>query len=91
MKDGLRFVDCDMHVMEPPDLFDRYLDPAFRDRVVCAVGSDGKPARGMIVIDGEPTSILKAIELREERPDGARSDRAGGWIVPLRGETDDRF
>ena len=25
MKDGLRFVDSDMHVMEPPDLFDRYL------------------------------------------------------------------
>ena len=56
MKDGLRFVDCDMHVMEPPDLFDRYLDPAFRDRVVCAVGSDGRPVRGMIVIDGQPTS-----------------------------------
>src|SRR4029450_6461173 len=27
VKDGLRFVDCDMHIMEPPDLFDRYLDP----------------------------------------------------------------
>ena len=27
MKDGLKFVDCDMHIMEPPDLFDRYLDP----------------------------------------------------------------
>jgi len=26
MKDGLRFVDCDMHIMEPPDLFERYLD-----------------------------------------------------------------
>jgi hypothetical protein len=21
MKDGLRFVDCDMHIMEPADLF----------------------------------------------------------------------
>jgi hypothetical protein len=30
MKDGLRFVDCDMHIMEPPDLFARYLDPRFR-------------------------------------------------------------
>lgn len=53
------------------------------------VGVDRRLIRA--VIDGEPTSILKAIELREERPDGARSDRAGGWIVPLRGETDDRF
>jgi hypothetical protein len=23
MKDGLRFVDCDMDIMEPPDLFER--------------------------------------------------------------------
>jgi len=27
MKDGLRFVDCDMHIMERPDLFEHYLDP----------------------------------------------------------------
>ena len=33
MKDGLRFVDCDMHIMEPADLFERYLDPAFRQRL----------------------------------------------------------
>ena len=26
MKDGLRFVDCDMHIMEPVDLLDKYLD-----------------------------------------------------------------
>ena len=31
MKDGMRFVDCDMHIMEPQDLFDRYLDPKYRD------------------------------------------------------------
>ena len=30
MKDGLRFVDSDMHIMEPPDLFERYLDPKFK-------------------------------------------------------------
>ncbi|PYM20404.1 MAG: hypothetical protein DMD81_01995 [Candidatus Rokuibacteriota bacterium] len=59
MKDGLRFVDSDMHIMEPPDLFDRYLDPRFKHRVSTAVGADGRPARGIvgsILIDGEPTS-----------------------------------
>src|SRR4030095_10722238 len=40
VKDGLRFVDCDMHIMEPPDLFDRYLDPKFKHRVTTLVGSD---------------------------------------------------
>ena len=55
MKDGLRFVDCDMHIMEPPDLFDRYLDPKFKHRVTTLVGADGRPKRGAagsIVIDG---------------------------------------
>jgi predicted TIM-barrel fold metal-dependent hydrolase len=68
MKDGLRFVDSDMHVMEPPDLFDRYLDPKYRDRVTVRVGADGKPNRGpagLILIDGEPTSDLDAQQYRK--------------------------
>ena len=56
MKEGLRFVDSDMHVMEPPDLFQRYLDPRFHDRVVLAIGPDGKPKRGPIIIDGLPAT-----------------------------------
>ncbi|HMH54420.1 MAG TPA: amidohydrolase family protein [Candidatus Acidoferrum sp.] len=59
MKDGLRFVDCDMHIMEPPDLFERYLDPAFKHRVNVSVGADGRPRRGpsgSIYIDGVPIS-----------------------------------
>jgi uncharacterized protein len=56
MKDGLRFVDCDMHVMEPPDLLRRYLDARFHDRVILPVGADGQPKRGTIYIDGLPTS-----------------------------------
>ena len=49
MKDGMRFVDCDMHVMEPADLFDRYLDPKFHDRVITAPGRAGG---SNVVIDG---------------------------------------
>ena len=56
MKDGLRFVDCDMHIMEPPDLFQRYLDPRFRDRVVLPIDKNGRAKRGTIVIDGMPTT-----------------------------------
>ena len=57
MKDGLRFVDSDMHIMEPPDLFERYLDPKFRHRVLGPIGADGKPKRGtsaQTIIDGLP-------------------------------------
>jgi len=56
MKDGLRFVDCDMHIMEPPDLFLKWLDPAFRSRVVTPVRGDGTPKRGVWVLDGLPSS-----------------------------------
>ncbi len=51
MKDGMRFVDCDMHVMEPADLFDRYLDPKFADRVI-SDGPRGRAGAGRVVIDG---------------------------------------
>jgi len=51
MKDGMRFVDCDMHVMEPADLFDRYLDPKFKGRVITD-GSRGRAGAGRMLIDG---------------------------------------
>jgi predicted TIM-barrel fold metal-dependent hydrolase len=68
MKDGLRFVDSDMHIMEPPDLFDRYLDPKFKHRVTVQVGADGRPKRGpsgLITIDGLPTSDMDLQQYRK--------------------------
>ncbi|MBT6272925.1 MAG: amidohydrolase family protein [Chromatiales bacterium] len=65
MKDGLKFVDCDMHIMEPPDLYHRYIDPKFRDRIILPVDAKGRIKRGMIVVDGIPTTI--DIELQQHR------------------------
>src|SRR5437879_12716162 len=68
MKDGIRFVDSDMHVMEPPGLFDRYLDPRFKHRVSVPVGADGRPNRGpaaVIIIDGGPTYDLDLQQYRK--------------------------
>ena len=31
-KNGFRVMDSDMHIVEPADLWERYIDPAFRDR-----------------------------------------------------------
>ncbi|OGA09041.1 MAG: hypothetical protein A2W68_00785 [Betaproteobacteria bacterium RIFCSPLOWO2_02_64_14] len=73
MKDGLRFVDSDMHVMEPPDLFERYLDPKFKDRVSVRTGADGRPSRGpagLILIDGQPTSDADLQQYRKRRHAG---------------------
>lgn len=52
MKEGLRFVDSDMHVEEPPDLFEKYLDRRFKDRVTMSVGPKGQTRRAMMYIDG---------------------------------------
>lgn len=61
MKDGYRFVDCDVQIMEPSDLFDKYLDPAFKDRVTSSKrrvdgGSTGMRGRPLWFFDGTPTS-----------------------------------
>ena len=64
MKDGFRFVDSDMHIMEPPDLFDRYLDPKFKHRVSYPIGADGRAKRGaagMMVVDGIPISDMDVV------------------------------
>jgi hypothetical protein len=76
MKDGLRFVDCDMHIMEPPNLFEKYLDPKFKDRVILPTGADGRPRRGMLVIDGLPTSMDSELQQyrKRSRPSAKRSD-----------------
>ena len=70
MKDNLRFVDSDMHIMEPPDLFERYLDPKFRDRVILPIGADGRPKRGTIVIDGLPTTMDAELQQYRKRSRG---------------------
>jgi len=76
MKDGLRFVDCDMHIMEPPDLLAKYLDLKFKDRVILPLGADGRPRRGMIVIDGVPTSMDTELQQyrKRSRSSAHRSD-----------------
>jgi predicted TIM-barrel fold metal-dependent hydrolase len=75
MKNGMRFVDCDMHIMEPVDLFDRYLDSAFRDRVSLPVGADGKFKRGPIILDGQPTTYdLEMQQHRKPHQGNVKSD-----------------
>jgi hypothetical protein len=31
-KNGFKVMDSDMHIVEPADLWERYIDPAFKDR-----------------------------------------------------------
>src|SRR5215208_4533618 len=50
MNGGFAVIDADRHIMEPEDLWDRYLEPAFRGRVSIA------PGRTRRLVDGQPVS-----------------------------------
>jgi len=53
MKNDFKVMDSDMHIIEPPDLWQRYIDPAFKDQAprgntnrvadLSMVGPDGSP------------------------------------------------
>ncbi|GAA4985233.1 hypothetical protein GCM10023205_64440 [Yinghuangia aomiensis] len=72
MRDGLRVFDADCHVVYPPDLWQRHLDPAFRDRVRPA------PAPGIetvnpLTVDGRYTQHPTILY--------GRFQRAIGWTT----------
>ncbi|MEP7215126.1 MAG: hypothetical protein ABI782_02675, partial [Anaerolineaceae bacterium] len=48
--DDLLIIDGDSHVLEPPDLWDRYLEPEFRPRAI-------RITRSIPLRDGEPRGI----------------------------------
>jgi predicted TIM-barrel fold metal-dependent hydrolase len=50
MNGGFAVIDADRHIMEPEDLWDRYLEPAFKGRVSIA------PGRTRRLVDGQPVS-----------------------------------
>ena len=55
-------VDGDSHFMEPFDLFERYTDPAFRERCVRVERDAGTGERALLV-DGKPMLLLDVEEL----------------------------
>lgn len=50
MNRGFQVIDADRHVMEPEDLWERYIDPTFRGRVSIS------PGRQFRLVDGRPVS-----------------------------------
>ena len=51
-RDGFKVMDSDMHVIEPADLWQRYIDPAFRDHA--PVGISGHPRDLGVTLNGQP-------------------------------------
>src|SRR5690242_395909 len=51
-KDGYKILDSDMHIMEPPDLWDRYIDSRFKNRAPRGVTSSNVRDLRMAYPDG---------------------------------------
>jgi hypothetical protein len=56
MKDGYRVFDSDMQVLEPADLWERYIDPAFRHRA--PRGTTRTPMDVGVTVDGADAFML---------------------------------
>jgi uncharacterized protein len=54
MKQGFKVFDSDLHVMEPPDLWERYIAPEFKASAPRGRTSDNVRDLGVIFPDGEP-------------------------------------
>jgi uncharacterized protein len=54
MKHGFKVFDSDLHVMEPPDLWERYIAPEFKPIAPRGRTSDNVRDLGVIFPDGEP-------------------------------------
>ena len=48
MKNGLLVADCDMHIFEPPDLWQRYIDPAYRHAAPVGLTEMRRDMRGKV-------------------------------------------
>ena len=66
-KNGFKIIDSDMHIMEPVDLWQRYLAPEYRDRA--PVGSTRIPTDVGIMVEGKPLPRMQAYD------DGAEEAR----------------
>jgi predicted TIM-barrel fold metal-dependent hydrolase len=52
MKDGFKILDSDMHLREPADLWDKYMEPEWRDRAPKILSSTARSS-AMVLIEGK--------------------------------------
>jgi hypothetical protein len=77
-KNGFKVMDCDMHVLEPPDLWQRYMSPALRERGPVGTSLDDRDFG--VVVGGEDVN----------RP-GIRTDLWLQWLASHRAPHDAEY
>jgi uncharacterized protein len=74
MTDDALVIDCDGHILEPPDLWETYLEPAYRARALrIRVGEDGYE---FLEIDGQRSTIARQGQLATLGGMGKRVEEA---------------
>ena len=84
-RNGFRILDCDLHIIEPPDLWQRYTDERFRQLAPIGM-SERIPDLRMLHPDGRPWGIkppyfdlLKAKHSRARDAERYRHYHERGW------------
>ncbi|HLN99540.1 MAG TPA: hypothetical protein VK208_13855, partial [Pyrinomonadaceae bacterium] len=95
-KHGFRILDSDMHIMEPPDLWERYIDEKFRARAPRGVVSSNVRELRMVYPDGRewarPTTRQNDSargQNFERNQTLYRSDAERGWTAEVQLEAMD--
>ena len=58
----MQFIDGDAHFIEPLDLFERFIDPQFRERAMC-IRDDPADGSKQILVDGQPMQLIDVEEV----------------------------
>ena len=81
-KAGFRIIDSDLHLMEPPDLYEKYLDTAYRDRAPTPTSNRAGHYAGWMLEERlippwtATPEVLKANEMLDTR---AQESMQEGW------------
>ena len=76
---NLKVLDSDIHIIEPPDLWQRYIDPAFRDRAPQGLTEDAGDLRLAWDATGMTTRRTRSAGGRSRNGAGPRRSRSRRW------------
>ncbi len=98
-KGGFRIIDSDMHIMEPPDLWQRYTDKKYRDYAQVGVLSENVRDLRTVHPDGTPWGTTTGVRSRNPNQAGGHnyernqklyeSHAARGWSTEVQLEAMD--
>ncbi len=95
-KNGFKILDSDMHIMEPPDLWEKYIDKKFRDRAPRGVTSKNVRDLRLVHPDGTewahkstPKNDTSRGKNFEAKQDIFGNDAARGWTSEVQLEAMD--